>query len=104
MCDAHACADTPGYIYKDNLGFFPLTLWWCKAKCENKVNYTWLLCTVHWNLQNIFQVDTEEVQNHIFFREKQTITDPDLLPLSKIITPVTHWFNKGHSVKRISRL
>ena len=38
-----------------------------------------------------------------FFQE-QTITDPDLLPLGKIITPVTHCFNKGHSDKMISRL
>ena len=32
-----------------------------------------------------------------FFRKRQTITDPHLLPLSKIIPPIIHCFDKGPS-------
>ena len=39
-----------------------------------------------------------------FFRKRQTITDPDLLPLSKIIPPIIHCFDKGPSDVRISSL
>lgn len=40
-----------------------------------------------------------------FFRKRQTIiTDPDLLPLSKIIPPIIHCFHKGTSDVRISSL
>lgn len=39
-----------------------------------------------------------------FFRKRQTITDPHLLPLSKIIPPIIHCFDKGPSDVRISSL
>ena len=39
-----------------------------------------------------------------FFRKRQTITDPHLLPLSKIIPPIIHGFDKGPSDVRISSL
>ena len=39
-----------------------------------------------------------------FFRKRQTITDPHLLPLSKIIPPIIHCFDKGPSDLRISSL
>ena len=39
-----------------------------------------------------------------FFRKRQTITDPDLLTLSKIIPAIIHCFDKGTSDVRISSL
>ena len=39
-----------------------------------------------------------------FFRKRQTITDPHLLPLSKIIPPIIHCFDKGPSDVRIFSL
>ena len=39
-----------------------------------------------------------------FFRKRQTITDPHLLPVSKIIPPIIHCFDKGPSDVRISSL
>lgn len=47
---------------------------------------------MHWNL--IFQVDIEGVQNYT------TLTDPDLLPLGKIIIA----FHKGTFDTKICRL
>ena len=39
-----------------------------------------------------------------FFRKRQPITGPHLLPLSKIIPPIIHCFDKDASDVRISSL
>lgn len=91
-------------IFKNNFRFLSLdiVMVWVKMCKQGKRYIVSLYCTLE-RAEYLPGRYKRGAEWH-FFRKKQTITDLDLLPLSEIIPPIIHCFDKGTSDIRISSL